>query len=119
VADRIRVARRRKRARARRPAKKSRKRRLGTFALALLVALIFGFLTKRMMIPSAVHYIVHRPPDQPRPVTQTDSETEDRNITNDAGASNAKSNTDEQGASENLTPGDRSALDALMKRKER
>ncbi len=88
MADRVRVTPVRKRASAKRPAKK--KRRPGIFVLAALAALILGFLAKRIMIPSAVHYIAYRPPERP--------------------------NADAT-ASEQLTPGDRSELDAIIKRK--
>jgi len=65
--------------------------------LAALAALILGFLAKRVMIPSAVHYIAYRPPDQPQSVT----------------ASNPPA------SSENLTPEDRDHLNAIIKRKTR
>ena len=51
------------------------------------------------MIPSAVHYIAYRPPAQPP---------------NPPAASNGQGDT---GSSEDLTPGDRSELDAIIKRK--
>jgi hypothetical protein len=54
--------------------------------LAGLAALILGFLAKRVMIPSAVHYIAYRAPDHPS-------------------------------TSENLTPSDRSKLNAIIKDK--
>jgi hypothetical protein len=91
VVDRVRVASSRKRAGARRPPKKKRMRRLGIFGLALLAMLILGFLTKRIMIPSAVHYIAYRAPDQPQ-ANPPDS-------------------------SEQLTPADQRQLDAIIKRK--
>jgi hypothetical protein len=74
--------------------------RLGVIGLALLAALILGFLTKRVMIPSAVHYIAYRPPDRPQANTPAASEGQ--------GA---------DGDSENLTPGDRRQLDVIIKRK--
>jgi hypothetical protein len=61
--------------------------------LAALVALILGFLAKRVMIPSALHYIEYRPPYQP-PAAGANPPT----------------------TSEQLTPSDRSALDALIKK---
>jgi len=90
-------------------------------ALAGFAALILGFLTKRMMIPSAVHYIAYRPPDQSQSVTESNPATaaEDQNAANDSASSNAKSDANEQGTSENLTPSDRRALDVLIKRKDR
>jgi hypothetical protein len=100
VADRVRMAPARKRGSGRRPAKSKRMRRLGIFGLFLLAALILGFLTKRIMIPSAVHYIAYRPPDQ----SQT---TQDANPP-------ATSDT-----TENLTPGDRRQLDEIIKHKAR
>ena len=100
MADRVRVASSRKRTRGGRPAKKkTMRRRLGVFGLAVLAAMILGFLTKRIMIPSAVHYIAYRPPAQPP---------------NPPAAANGQGDT---GSSEDLTPGDRSELDAIIKRK--
>jgi hypothetical protein len=117
VADRVRVAPARKRGNARRPAKK--KRRPGIFVLAALAALILGFLAKRVMIPSAVHYIAYRPPDQPQPMRDANppSTSEGNGDANDSPASNVKSNAGARGGSEQLTPGDRSELDAIIKRK--
>jgi hypothetical protein len=89
VAARLRMVHGRKRSPRKRPAKRKRTR-LGIVGLALLAALILGFLTKRVMIPSAVHYIAYRPPDHP----------------------NADNTTSEQ-----LTPSDRSKLDTIIKEK--
>ena len=66
--------------------------------LAALAALILGFLAKRVMIPSAVHYIAYRPPDRPQA----------------ASTGNGASDT-----SEDITPGDRSQLDSIIKRKDK
>ena len=95
MAERVRVASSRKRAATRRSAKAKKKpaRRLGIFALAGLAALILGFLAKRVMIPSAIHYIQYRPPDQPPPANP--------------------------GASEQLTPDDSRALNAIIKSKDK
>jgi hypothetical protein len=103
VADRARATLSRKRAGTRRPAKKKRtRRRLGIFALALLGALILGFLAKRIMIPSAVHYIAYRPPEQSPPAEANPP-------------ANPNSNADTN--SEQLTPSDRRQLDAIIKQK--
>jgi hypothetical protein len=83
--------------------------------LALLAALILGFLTKRVMIPSAVHYIAYRAPDHP----QQPAASEPQNDADDSAASTAKSNAGERGGAEQLTPGDRQQLDAIIKRKSR
>jgi len=66
--------------------------------------LILGFITRRVMLPSAVHYLAHRPPDNSA-------------TTSDGGAvSNSRANRD--GAeSEHLTNGDRDELDAIIKQK--
>ena len=93
MADRLRAVPARKRTSGKRPAKKKRTRRLGVVGLALLAALILGFLTKRTLIPSAVHYIAYRPPDQPQ-ANQPD-------------------------ATEQLTPADQRQLDEIIKRKTR
>jgi hypothetical protein len=65
------------------------------FALACLAALILGFLAKRVMIPSAVHYIVYRPPNHPQSTSEANPPA----------------------TSEQLTPGDRSKLNAIIKDK--
>ena len=90
-------------------------------ALAGLTALILGFLTKRMMIPSAVHYIAYRPPEQPQSATESNpaTATDGQSAQNDSTSSNAESNGNGQGTSENLTPSDRHSLDVLIKRKDR
>jgi hypothetical protein len=94
-------------------------RQLGILGMAALAALIVGFLTRRMMIPSAVHYIAYRPPDHPQQMKETNPPDSDQpqGAANGAAASNAKSNADAQGSSENLTPNDRRELDAIIKRK--
>ena len=99
MAERARVAHARKRRGVKRPAKKKRTR-LGVIGLSLLVAMILGFLAKRVMIPSVVHYLAYRPPDQPQADTTGESEAQ--------GADND---------SENLTPADRRQLDEIIKRK--
>jgi hypothetical protein len=80
-------------------------RRPGILVLAALTALIFGFLARRIMIPSAVHYIAYRPPDQP-PATREAS-----------APAASQSDNDARDSSETLTPRDRSELDAIIKRK--
>jgi hypothetical protein len=115
VADRVRAAPARKRAGARRPARKKRKRRPGIIVLALLAALILGFLTKRVMIPSAVHYIAYRAPDQPQPPASS----QPQNDADGSAASTAKSDGAARTGAEQLTPGDRQQLDAIIKRKSR
>ena len=89
----------RKRRGVKRPAKKKRTR-LGVIGLSLLAAMILGFLAKRVMIPSVVHYLAYRPPDQPQ--ANAPGESEARGADND---------------SENLTPADRRQLDEIIKRK--
>jgi len=97
-------------------------RRPGIIALALLGALILGLLAKRVMIPSAVHFIAYRAPDQPQPVREANPPAASQGAgkaDDSAAAANAKSNADAGAGSEQLTPGDRSALDAIIKRKAR
>jgi hypothetical protein len=97
VADRLRVVASRKRG-AKRPAKKKPKRRpLGFFFLVALMTLIMGFLTRRMMLPSAVHYLTHRPAD----VSRRSGDLE-----------NPPTNEDE-----NLSTGDRRQLNEIIKQK--
>ena len=106
MADRVRVAASRKRGGARRPVKKTqraRSRRLGSLALIVLAVMILGFITRRVMLPSAVHYLAHRPADNP--ATTTDGGT-----VSDSGAN-------QDGDSEHLTTGDRQELDTIIKRK--
>lgn len=95
------------------------RRRPGILVLAALVALILGFLAKRTLIPSAVHYIAYRPPDQPQPMREANPPVaaKGNGSADDSAAASAKSNADARGGSEQLTPGDRSALDAIIKRK--
>jgi len=89
--------------------------------LAALAALILGFLARRMMLPSAVHYIAYRAPEQPQPMRESNppAASEGQGGTSDSAASNAKSNADARTGSEHLTPSDRSELDAIIKRKAR
>ena len=97
MADRLRVVASRKRG-AKRPAKKKPKRRpLGFFFLVALITLIMGFLTRRMMLPSAVHYLAHRPAD----VSRRSGDVE-----------NPATNEDE-----NLSTGDRRQLNEIIKHK--
>ena len=74
--------------------KKSRSRGLRLLALAGLAALILGFLAKRVMLPSAVHYIAYRAPDHP-----------------------PSSDANPPATSEKLTPSDRDKLNAIIKDK--
>jgi hypothetical protein len=79
--------------------------------LAVLAAMILGFLTKRVMIPSAIHYIAYRPPDHPQSMRERNPPTTSQD---DGDAANGAS-----GGSEQLTPNDRHQLDAIIKRKTR
>jgi hypothetical protein len=94
-------------------------RRPGILVLAALGALILGFLAKRVMIPSAVHYIAYRPSDRPQPAREANppAASQGDGSADDSAESNAKSNSDAGGGSEQLTPGDRIDLDAILKRK--
>jgi hypothetical protein len=108
VADRVRVAASRKRGGAKRAAKKkSNRRQPGILLLVALMVLILGFLTRRIMLPSAVYYLAHRPPDQPR----RSGEVESSAPTNDD-APNAGANRDE-----NLSTGDKRQLNEIIKHK--
>ena len=96
-------------------------RRPGILVLAALGALILGFLARRLMIPSAVHYIAYRPPDQPQPMREANppAVAEGAGNADDSAAANGKSNADARTGSEQLTPSDRSELEAILKRKAR
>src|SRR5882757_10585500 len=97
VADRVRVAASRKRG-AKRPAKKKSSRNPpGIFVLVALMALILGFLARRMMLPSAVHYLAHRPAD----VSRRSGDVEVPPTNED----------------ENLSTGDRRHLNEIIKQK--
>ena len=103
MANRVRVAASRKRGGAKRPVKKTgrtRTRRLGTVTIVFLAMLILGFLTRRVMIPSAVHYLAYRPADPPQSVND-----------------DADANHEEGSDSEHLSTSDRRELDAIVKRK--
>ncbi len=89
------VARRRRR--KKRPVKP---RVVLAIGLALLIA---GFLFRRMMVPRAMHYLTHRPPDRSR----TD-------IAPAPGA--VASSSDTSGIGENLSPGDREALGRILRK---
>ena len=107
MADRVRVAASRKRGGTKRPTKKKpTRRRPGILLLVALMVLILGFLTRRIMLPSAVHYLAHRPPDEPRRSGEVETPA-----TNDD-ASNTNANRDE-----NLSTGDRRQLNEIIKRK--
>ncbi len=113
MADRVRVAASRKRGGVKRPAKKAKRRQPGIILLAALAALILGFLARRMMLPSAVHYIAHRAPDESRRAGDVESPA----TTDDAAESDATTNQDERSDSEHLSNGDRRELDAIIKHK--
>lgn len=87
-------------------------------ALAGLAALILGFLAKRIMIPSALHYIAYRPPEraQSRSEPNPPASSIEQGAASDAGSAKAKSNGDADAGGEQLTPSDRGELDAIIKR---
>jgi hypothetical protein len=114
VAHRVRVAAARKHPRGKWAAKRKPMRRLGIVGLALLAALISGFLAKRVMIPSVVHYIAYRPPDRPIPPAAS----EEQGDSDDSAATNGRP-SNLRGGQENLTPNDRDELDAIIKRKDK
>jgi hypothetical protein len=94
-------------------------RRTGILVIAALGALILGFLARRTMIPSAVHYIAYRAPDRPQAISQAGppAASPAQSKADDSAAAKAKSNADAGAGAEQLTPGDRSELDAILKRK--
>ncbi len=89
--SRAEVARRRRR-------KRVKARVLVAIGLALLIA---GFLFRRMMVPRAMHYLTHRPPDH-----------SSGNFTAVPGAA---ASSEISGAPESLSPDDRRALDRILK----
>jgi hypothetical protein len=80
-----------------------RSRRLGIFGLVILAVMILGFLTRRVMLPSAVHYLAHRAPDSP--VATTD----------DGAQSDSSASRNDGGDSEPITNSDRDELNAIIK----
>jgi len=73
------------------------------------------------MIPSAVHYIAYRRPDQPqamREANQPETSQGDGDV-DDSATSSVKANADPHTGAENLTPSDRAQLNAIIKRKAR
>jgi uncharacterized membrane protein len=80
-------------ARRRRRRKRVKPRVLLVVGLALLIA---GFLFRRMMVPRAMHYLIHRPSDH---------------------AGSEVTPAPASGAGEHLTPEDRRNLDQLLKEK--
>jgi hypothetical protein len=93
-------------------------RRPGFIVLALLAALMLGFLARRVMIPSAVHYIAYRPHDQPQPMREANQPAASQHDGDgDSSPGSVISNSAARGGSEQLTPGDRSELDAIIKNK--
>ena len=108
MANRVRVAAPRgKRGGAKRPPKKkTRRRRPGIIFLVALAVVILGFLARRVMLPSAVHYLAYRPPE-PRPLGDVEGP---------ATTNNDRSNpaTDQD---ENPTASDREELDSILRNK--
>ena len=82
---------------------RARSRRLGSLALVVLAVMILGFITRRVMLPSAVHYLAHRPADN--------------SATNTDGGAVSNSGANQDGDSEHLTNGDRHELDTIIKQK--
>jgi hypothetical protein len=85
--------------------------------LAALVALIFGFLARRVMIPSAVHYIAYRPPEQSQSNREADQPATSQDEGGAGNSAASKSNSGARTGTEQLTPNDRHELDAIIKRK--
>lgn len=112
MASRVQAAAARKRGGARRPSKKKRSRRLGIFGLALLAIFILGFLVRRMMVPQAMHYLTHRPPEssESRGPDAAPEGTDDQ-------VANPNENLRPGGDSEHLTAADRDRLNAIIKRR--
>jgi hypothetical protein len=82
--------------------KKAQPRRPNVLVLAALAALIIGFLFRRMMLPSAVHYLAHRPPEHHVVQPSEDS---------------ANDKTGRNVPSEHLSAGDKQQLNTILRRK--
>jgi hypothetical protein len=91
-------------------------RRVGILGLAALAALILGFLAKRVMIPTAVHYIAYRAPEQSQSKREVNPSAASQGQ-GDANLPVASAKAGAKGGSEQLTPSDRSNLNAIIKRK--
>jgi hypothetical protein len=78
-----------------------------------LAVLIAGFVTRRVMVPKAMHYLTHRPPESAQsPGADAPPVGADEQASRAAGA-NPQAGAD----SEHLTARDREQLDAIIKHK--
>jgi hypothetical protein len=95
-------------------------RRPSILVIAAIAALILGFLARRTMLPSAAHYLAHRPPEPPQSASEVNppATANGNGDASNTAAEDAK-NSDEDPGTEHLTPDDRSRLDALIKHKEK
>jgi hypothetical protein len=93
--------------------RRSGRKRPRILLIAALMALIAGFLVRRTMLPSAMHYIAHRAPDHEPPAADVgrDAATGERENAHP----NSPSKVDTP--SEHLTSRDRHDLDSLIDRK--
>jgi hypothetical protein len=88
-------------------ARRRRKQRArGFFIIVVIVLIVAGFLTRRLMMPRATHYMTYRTPDSSEPA----------NSGNRSAADNARASRPAAPA-EHLTDSDRRALDEVIKRK--
>lgn len=90
-----------------------RRKRPRILLIAALVALIAGFLVRRTMLPSAMHYIAHRAPDHEP--TATDVSRHPATSERENAHPNSPSKVDTP--SEHLTSRDRQELDSIINRK--
>ncbi|HYL60501.1 MAG TPA: hypothetical protein VEU51_16655 [Candidatus Acidoferrales bacterium] len=76
--------------------------------------LIAGFITRRVMIPKAMHYVTYRAPENPQsPTADAPPPAGTTPNAQSAGQDAAPTGAD----SEHLTAGDRDQLNAIIKRK--
>ena len=97
-------------------ARRKRKRRAPSLWLVLgLAVLAAGFIARRLLMPSAVHYLTYRAPDSPAPQPQRDEPRAAASAAPDAAQSDGGET--QTGGDENPTVSDRRALQEILKRK--
>jgi hypothetical protein len=100
--------------------RRKRRRRPSLLIVAVLALLIAGFLARRVMMPTAMHYLTYRPPESPSPMAANPSApdaTSDAAVSTPAADARGQGGTPPAVVNEHVTQSDRAALDAILKRK--
>jgi hypothetical protein len=87
-------------AKRRRRRARTRRKRPGAILIIVLLVLAAGFMTRRLLLPGAMHFLTHRSPDAPL----------------HAGVATGP-DPDVNGSGENLSDSDRQALDRLLRQR--